>query len=344
MKHLNNFNKYFEDRIEFNNIGEWIETLSDDDYVMNIVNRYLKEIDPSIELSNAINLLDDKEKSDIKGQVERYLNGGIEEKDPIVLTSTRTSNITNSRGLGQQFGVGSVGDKFVGESVENQNEITVAGKGIFNSFLKSITALGRKESEPNYKDCPKEFLMFYYYEDLDSDSVKSVFNRFKSLARFSEIVDYKENYTSLYFGIRSDGQFEYGVGYENLKPMGRFKLNKSTIKWIVQLNSKAAHSLKKELVNLSFNEIITLGDIKRDMENFKPGYHEGKRYPSITDRVITFAYKGVGKWENGKMDQTEYERIKTLFSEWVIKKKWGSKVLINIQPSSFWLNINIKLK
>ena len=60
--------------------------------------------------------------------------------------------------------VGTVGDKFVGESVE---EITVAGKGVFNSFLKAVTALGRKESKPNYKDCPEKFLMFYYYDNLN---------------------------------------------------------------------------------------------------------------------------------------------------------------------------------
>ena len=47
---------------EFNSLGEWIESLSDDEYVMNIVNRYINDdkdlyggddINPDIDLSNA---------------------------------------------------------------------------------------------------------------------------------------------------------------------------------------------------------------------------------------------------------------------------------------------------
>jgi hypothetical protein len=51
---------------DFNSLGEWIESLSYDEYVMNIVNRYINDdkdlyggddINPDIDLSNAINLL-----------------------------------------------------------------------------------------------------------------------------------------------------------------------------------------------------------------------------------------------------------------------------------------------
>lgn len=333
-----------ESKMGFNSIGEWIETLSDDDYVMNIVNRYLKEISPDIDLANAINLLDKKEQAEIKSQVEKYLNGGVEEKEPIVLTSTRTANIINHRnGTSNVTGIGSTGDKLVGESVAT--EISVAGKGVFNSFLKSLTALGRKESNPNYQDCPDDFLMFYYYSDLEADSVKLIFSRFKSLNRYVEFIDYQQNEVNLYFGIKCDGQFEYGMKYEDrMIPFGQFKLSKSVIRWITQLESKSAFSLKKELVNLSFNDIITLGKIKMDMKNFNPGYHEKQSYPLITDKVITFGYYGVGKWDNGKLDDSELLNLKNNFSTWVLSKSWSSKVLISIQPQSFWLNIHIKLK
>lgn len=335
-----------EDKMGFNSIGEWIETLSDDDYVMNIVNRYLREISPDIDLANAVNLLDEREQADIKSQVQKYLDGGIEEKDPIVLTSTRTANIINHRnGTSNVTGVGSVGNKLVGESVDTSTEITIAGKGVFNSFLKSLTALGQKESKPNYQDCPEDFLIFYYFSNLDSNSVKMVFSRFKSLIRYINSIDYKENEVNLYFGIKCDGQFEYGMKYDDrMIPFGQFKLSKSVIKWITQLESKSAFSLKKELVNLSLGDIITLGRIKMDMKNFNPGYHEKQSYPLITDKVITFGYYGIGKWDNGKLDQSELLNLKNNFSTWILSKSWGGKVLISIQPQSFWLNIHLKLK
>ena len=103
----------------FNSLGEWIESLMNDEYVRNIVARYTKDSDHSIDLSNAINILDDKTKQEIKAQIDYYLENGIEEKEPQFTASTDLEPLTES-------------------------EITVAGKGIFISFLKSLTSLGQK--------------------------------------------------------------------------------------------------------------------------------------------------------------------------------------------------------
>lgn len=94
----------------FNSLGEWVESLIDDDYVKNIISRYTKDIDPDIELSNAINILDERTKSEIKSQIDNYLENGIEEKDPTIVASTDIEELTEA-------------------------EITMVGKGIFSSFL-----------------------------------------------------------------------------------------------------------------------------------------------------------------------------------------------------------------
>jgi hypothetical protein len=48
----------------------------------------------------------------------------------------------------------------------------------------------------------------------------------------------------LYFGIKCDGTFEYGVSYDKHLQIGQFKLTSSVIKWIVLLESKST-TLKK---------------------------------------------------------------------------------------------------
>ena len=121
---------------EFNSLGEWVESLIDDLYIQNIITRYTKGSDPSINLSNAINVLDDKEQQEIKAQIDHYLENGIEEKEPQLLASTDLEPLTES-------------------------EISVAGKGIFTSFLKSLTGLGHKESQPAWEKCPDNFLLYY---------------------------------------------------------------------------------------------------------------------------------------------------------------------------------------
>lgn len=304
---------------EFNSLGEWVESLIDDLYIQNIITRYTKEFDPSINLSNVINVLDNKEQREIKYQIDHYLENGIEEKEPQILAYTDLEPLTES-------------------------EITVAGRGIFISFLKSLTSLGQKEAQPSWEKCPDEFLLFYHYPNLQSEDVKQVFSRFKSLTRYLDMVDYQKNETDLYFGIKCDGNFEYGFHYDVLKPIGQFRLSQSVIKWICQIESKSAHSLKKELVNLTLADVITLGKIKTDMLTFNPGYHEKKLTPIIKDRVISFGYYGIGKWDNGKLDEGEYLNIKNNFTTWLLSKKWGGKILISVKPNSFWLYLHIKLK
>ena len=319
---------------EFNSLGEWVESLSDDEYVMNIVNRYINDdkdlyggddINPDINLSNAINLLDDMTKEEIKQQIDEYLSTGIENKEPFILPSTDT-------------------EELLGESVQAQSEVTVAGKGIFTSFLKCLTALGLKESNPNWFECPEDYLLYYSFSNLESDVVKQIFSRFKSLTRYLHLIDYQQNQLSLYFGVNISGQFEYGIKYDKQFPIGQFKLSQSVIKWLLSVESKSSQSLKKEIVNLNYTELITLGQIKSDMKSFTPGYFEKKLNPMLRDKVITFGYYGVGRWDNGKLDEGEFQNLKSNFTNWLMSKKWGSKVLISVKPESFWLYFHIKLK
>lgn len=304
----------------FNTIGEWVESLMEDEYVRNIIARYTKETDPSIRLANTIDILDEKAKDDIKYQIDEYLKNGIVDKDPEIIASTDLEEIKES-------------------------EITLAGKGIFSSFLKSLTNLGQKELKASWEHCPNNFLIFYYYKDLDASIVKQIFSRYRSLNNYLELIDYGKNETNLYYGIKTDGNFEYGVSYDKLIPMGQFRLSKSVIKWLCQIDSKSAFHLKTQIVNLSYNDILTLGKIKSDMETFVPGYHERKESIIINDKIITFGYYGLGKWENGKADEKEFTKMKNNFINWVLTKKWSDKVLISVPvPKSFTTYIHIKLK
>lgn len=318
----------------FESFGKWIESLSDDEYILNIVNRYIddhnklyagEDVDPTIDLSNAVNLLDDRTQLEIKQQIDEYLQTGIQEKEPVIMPSTDTTEL-------------------LGESIQAQSEVTVAGKGIFTSFLKSLTALGLKESNPNWSICPEDFLLYYSFQNLQSELVKQIFGRFRSLERYSHLIDYGKNELTLYFGLNCSGQFEYGIEYDARFPIGQFKLSQSVVKWILSLESKSANSLKKEIVNLNYLDILTLGQIKNDMKTFTPGYFEKKLTPMLRDRVITFGYYGVGRWDNGKLDEGEFMNVKTNFTNWIMSKKWGNKVLISVKPESFWIYIHLKIK
>jgi len=315
MNKIRNYLKFLNE-----SVAELVLDNIDDEYVKNIVTRYTNQIDPSIDIYNAIKLLDIKTQLEIKGQIEQYLQYGISNKEPEIIVSTETEELLESE------------------------EITHSGKGVFTSFLKALTALGQKENSPNWDKTPDNFLLYYFFANLNSEEVKMIFGRFKSLQRYIHLIKYDENSVNLYFGLRCDGQFEYGINYVNNVPIGQFQISKSIIKWIISIESKSAQSLKKELVNLTLGDIMTLGKIKSDMLSYNPGYHEKKLSPTLKDKVISFGYYGVGKWDNGKLDSGELMNIENNFVSYLLSKKWGGKVLISVKAISFWVYIHIKLK
>lgn len=303
---------------EEQSIGKWVESLYDDEYVRNIVSRYVGEFGPDIRLSNAVNLLDEREKAEIKELIDDYLENGIRDKEPVVMMSTDLEPLTES-------------------------DSTLGGKGVFTSFLKTLTALGQKDIKAS--ETPVDFIFIYSSPKLETQVVKQVFFRFKSLQGFVDDVKYTENEVILYYGLKCDGTIEYGARYEEgLVPFGRFKANQSVRKWINGLELKALFPLKKELVNLTVEDISTLGAIKADMDSYTPGYVEGKSPVSISDRILTFGYQGVGRWDNGKLDQGEYDNLKSNFVNWMSGRKWADKVLISLKAGSYWIWIHIKLK
>jgi hypothetical protein len=297
---------------EHHSLGEYIEGLSkDDQYIQMLIGEYTKDIDASISVSNAINVLDDMDKVELLKRVENHLNGV--EGELSVGTSTPVNLLEESY-----------------------------GKNILTTFMKCLTALGFKDNTPESKEVPAEFLIFFKFIGVDSSKIESVFKRFKSLSSIQ--IDYSQPKMVLYFGIKNDGNFEYGYYYDELVPIGQFKLNKSTYNSLKLSDLKATSGLKKELVNLKLEDIILMGKIKLEMDKFNPGYFEQKMIPTINDRIMTFGYYGVGKWDNGQLSENDLMSVKDNLKLFLSKYKWSEKIQISLVPSKFWIYVNIKLK
>jgi len=290
-------------------LGEYIEDLANkNEYIRMIVGQMTGDINPSIRLSNAINILDDISKVELLKRVENHLDG-IEGEVSIA------ANV-----------------------LVNINE--TYGKGVLNTFFKCITALGFKNNSPE-SEVPNEFLFFFKISNIESEKLKGVFNRFKSLQAIQ--INYN-GAISLYFGIKCDGNFEYGYYHDNLIPIGIFRLDKSILNKIKTSELKSTSGLKKSLTELSLEDIKLMGKIKVEMNKFNPGYFEQKMTPKVNERIISFGLYGFGKWENGKLDINEFEIFKGKLKEFLSKYKWSEKIQISINPSNFWTYIQIKLK
>jgi hypothetical protein len=97
MKYL----KLFEDFENYSTFGHWIESLISDDYILELVNLYLKSQNQSLDLPNALNNLDEDERNDLKSKIDYYLENGIKDKD---IDTTASVQITENYGCARLYG------------------------------------------------------------------------------------------------------------------------------------------------------------------------------------------------------------------------------------------------
>ena len=223
----------------------------------------------------------------------------------------------------------------------NESSEIKAGKNVFKSFLKALTALGLKNIS-NSKKLPKGYFLYYIARDINANNIKSIFNRFRSLSMLTSILD-NENNCNIYFAINTNMVFEYGFSTKSNIPIGKFLVNRTNLNWILGLQSPSATSLKKDLIQMDIKRMSIFCKIISviDLFNLKSQSITG---PVLNGEVLSFGYYGAGQWNNGDLDANEYNNLKSTFKNWISKYKWSKEILVNISYHSFWVYFNIKIK
>lgn len=312
-----NESKYEDIQSEYHSIGEYIESVSkDNEYLLKIISNYIKEFDTDIRVSNAVNLLNDFDRKQLFYRVYNYLNNGEKEKNPDIMTNV-------------------IIDDYTLESV-------IAGKNVFRTFLKSLTALGLKNISKSTNPLDG-FLLYYSSKSVDVSKVKMVFERFKSLSIFIEHIDYTFNEVEVYYGITTNMTFEYGIYTDKKLVIGEFKLSKSNLNWILLSDSPSANSIKKDLISNDIRSLSLFSKIANEFKSY-PISSKSKSGPILENDVITFGFYGIGKWDNGTLDSGEFMNIKNNLKTWLMKFKWSESILVNVSADSFWVYFNIKIK
>ncbi len=313
--------KYYQNFLLEKNseIAKQIASLAEDDsYAQNLISEYLKDFDTSIDLVSSLSLLDEKTQLKILNLIKKYkVNKEVEE--PVIMTNTDLNLLESNQIL--------------------------AGTNLFNCYLKVLTALGSKNIQPNWESTPKDFLIYYITPELEYLDIRMVTSRFKYLDKMFEDLKTSSQKAQLYFGIRNDMMIEYGVLFqESIHKIGEFKFSKTFYNSVINSTYLALINLKSFFNNFGYEKVKLLCRIKREMNNFKPGYFEDKSKPFITDNIFTFGYFGIGRWDNGIMDEYEVESVKNNLKHFLIQFAWSQDVKISVVAKDLWVYLNIKLK
>ena len=319
-KYIQFINENLNDiRRKYNTVGEYVERLSEnDDYALNIISQYTKDIDSDVRISSAINTLDEDIQLHIVKMIEDHKNGTEDNKNAEVISYT-DANLSESNESG--------------------------GKNLFKCYLKVFTALGFKDTKINWDQTPDDFLMFFISNQIDISNVKMIMSRYRQFDMTINSMDYKHNECQLYYGIKCDGTLQYGIKTEDQNlVVGGFKINKGIFNWLLVLDSPSASNMKRELILLDINKLLLLCKIKNEVKKFNPGQTEKRSNPSISSDIMTFGYYGLGRWNNGKMESDDLDAVKNNFRIFLSKYKWVDKIQISVTANQFWTYLNIKIK
>jgi hypothetical protein len=316
MKKVKSYSSFL---LEKETLPEQIVSLVDgDSYAQTLVTQYCVEIDHTVDLVTALSLLSSKKQEEILSLIKKYR---LKKNPDDAIISTHTDlNILESN-------------------------TPLAGKNLFYCFLKVLTALGQKNIQTNWESTPDDFLLYFLSQELEYLEIRLVTSRFKYLDLVFQQGLETSQFASLYFGLKTDMTMEFGIKfYEISQKIGEFKLTEDTLISFLDSTYLALNGFKSIMKNFNFNKLKLLSKIKKELINFQPGYYEQKTKPVIKDDVITFGYIGIGTWDNGFMDNNEYESVKTNLRNYLIKYSWVDDVKMSVVTKDLWVYINLKPK
>lgn len=307
--------KYFEFIKESEeNLGKWVDEIyQKDNSIISIIGKYITEKDPTINLISAVNTIDGDKKSELKKDLETYLNG---KSSTEVSTSTR----------------------------ENTEE-KVKNRGLFKILLKVLTALGLKDKVVKTQKW-EDWLIYYNVENVNVKNLNNISVRFQSINNFVEKINYDLNHIDIYFGLKDNFLFEFGFVKEGefIVKIGEFVINNSSLKFLVGLDSPSASLLKRDFVNLTTQKIKDISKIKSAILKYDIKSDNKTFIISGIDNILEFGFKGIGEWKDQKLTDSFLTQFKSEIKEYLKGFNWSDKIKISIKSNDFWVYLLIKSK
>jgi hypothetical protein len=301
---IKKFNSFIKENMEF---GEYVEKHMKDDNINRLVLPFLKDYNKDLKISNIVNTLEQSKKDEIKNIIDNYLKNGLSDKTDVDVSAV----------------------------------IESSGKGVFNTFLKALSAINAKSIVRKIK---KDFLLFYTIEGIEPQTIIEVFNRFKSLSHYITDLDINEK-VSLFYGINLNLNMEYGLMLDDTKYVfGNFKLNNSSLEELKRSTFKSSQIIKKDLELISFFMLQIMSKVVKDIDSIPIIDFKKKSDLVITNSNLKFGYYGIGTWKNGEMIEEDFLKYKEIINKWITKSKWKDNVLYKVYCKDFWFVIEIKIK
>lgn len=230
---------------------------------------------------------------------------------------------------------------------EETEELGLYGKAVFSSFLKILSAINTPNDLKQETDnIPKDFLYYYWIEDINKEKLRNVFKRFKTMDKYLPTIE-KATKTDIFFGIKNIGRpcFQYGIICDKkVIIIGEYILKQKMYEELKNIKNVYLTDLKENLKSVTYEQVLKLAKIQKDLTTFSPSYYIKKTKPFMEKDYLCAKYYGIGKWDSGVMLTNDFENCKKEFKTWASTHRLKNIILFNLKAENFWVIFKIKIQ
>ena len=289
------------------NFSLWVSNLTEKDpSLLDIIDEYIEDKDPTIGLENLLDTLNSSQKENLRKRIEDKLS-----KDSPKQVTTSIQSIDPIR-----------------------------QKTLFKLFVKTLSFIDGIEVEKKPKS---DWLVYFTTKKIWREKLLNLSTRITSINQEVEKIPGDQKWVKAFWGVKNDGLFCYGFYTKSeFYPIQEVKFTGNFSRYISSLGAKILWEIKRDFMEVTPQNLLLLGKIKTSVDEFD--FPSSDKFSLWEKHLLHFGWYGLGIWKSREIDPTSFEKIKEEIKEKLRSYRWSNKVKISLRAEEFWIHLYIQIK
>jgi hypothetical protein len=289
------------------NFSLWVSNLTEKDpSLLDIIDEYIEDKDPTIGLENLLDTLNSSQKENLRKRIEDKLS-----KDSPKQVTTSIQSIDPIR-----------------------------QKTLFKLFVKTLSFIDGIEVEKKPK---RDWLVYFTTKKIWREKLLNLSTRITSINQEVEKIPGDQKWVKAFWGVKNDGLFCYGFYTKSeFYPIQEVKFTGNFSRYISSLGAKILWEIKRDFMEVTPQNLLLLGKIKTSVDEFD--FPSSDKFSLWEKHLLHFSWYGLGVWSSREIDTSSFEKIKEEIKEKLRSYRWSNKVKISLRAEEFWIHLYIQIK
>lgn len=306
MNKLYNFQNWISESKDIN-FSLWLSGLTKKDpSLFDIVDEYIGDKDPTIDLENLLDTLDPGQKRELRSRVEAKISSDSQK--------TVTTTI---------------------QSIDRPRQ-----KTLFKLFIKTLSFF----DDVVVEKVPREdWLIYFTTKKIWREKLVNLSTRITSINGYIEKISGDQKWVKAFWGVKNDGLFCYGFyTKEKFYPIQEVKFSSNFCRYISGLGSRLLWEIKRDFMEVTPDKLSLLMKVKSSVDGFD--FPSSDKFSLYEKHLLHFGWYGLGVWNGPQIDPSSFGKIKEEIKQRLKSYRWSHKIKIYLVANEFWIHLYIQIK